>query len=283
MSDEPKPPTILKRVRLQHRWWGKDWKDDSVAEVVLANDRDVLVTPFLPNGYGDVVAKFTSRHGQAKDGAVTPEYKSWQSMRLRCKSESSSNYESYGGRGIRICERWLESFENFYEDMGPRPSIAHSLDRIDVNGDYTPENCRWATRTEQNRNTRANVLVEYMGRSMCIAELANATGVPYNTMYSRIKNGWSVERAVDPAGVQSAAHVVDRNDGKSDQSESDQTAISNRRQTYRSRIEGGRPNKTFSLPAETVTDIEELSSTLGISRSAFVALAVSEFKRHRQT
>lgn len=91
-------------------------------------------------------------HGMHK----SKEYKSWQSMKERCYNKNNKRYDKYGGRGIKVCERWLESFENFYEDIGDRPSKNHSLERTDVNKDYCLENCTWATYSTQNRNRRKN-------------------------------------------------------------------------------------------------------------------------------
>jgi hypothetical protein len=93
-------------------------------------------------------------HGHKAKGVSSPEYTSWQNMKCRCYDIKDKYYESYGGRGIKVCERWLGSFENFYEDMGPNPSKHHSLDRKEVNGDYEPSNCRWATNSEQSINQR---------------------------------------------------------------------------------------------------------------------------------
>lgn len=97
------------------------------------------------------------KHGHASKGAMSPEYQTWAGMRKRCLQPNCKAWPNYGGRGIRISPRW-DSFENFLADVGPKPSPAHSLDRIDVNGNYEPGNVRWATKVEQARNTRATKL-----------------------------------------------------------------------------------------------------------------------------
>lgn len=117
-------------------------------------------------------------------------------MRSRCNSPSTPGYENYGGRGIAVCERW-ESFESFLGDMGPRPD-GHTLDRIDVNGDYEPANCRWASRATQANNTTRSVRYHFNGEALTLLDLAAAVGVNPQTLRVRLHRGWSFAEAIKP-------------------------------------------------------------------------------------
>lgn len=124
-----------------------------------------------------------------------PEYRVWTGIRKRCNNEKCDDYPDYGGRGITICERWND-FKNFYEDMGPRPSKKHSIERDDVNGNYCPENCRWATNMEQANNRRNNRVLDYKNQSMTVSHWACLLKMNPYTLYDRLDNGWSVEKAL---------------------------------------------------------------------------------------
>jgi len=117
-------------------------------------------------------------------------------MKDRCHNPSSSGYENYGGRGIRVCSRWRK-FENFIRDMGPRPSDAHSVERKDNDGNYSPDNCIWATRSQQNRNTRNCHKITWRGKSQTVAEWALELGVKAASISARIRNGWSEREALE--------------------------------------------------------------------------------------
>ncbi len=132
-------------------------------------------------------------HGHSLTGRKTPEYIAWLNMRKRCTDKRARCYVNYGGRGIAVCDRWRDSFENFLEDMGARPSPSHSLDRIDVNGNYRPENCRWATVDEQNANRRSTVMATFRGETRSIIEWSQILGINRKTIYYRLTNGRQVD------------------------------------------------------------------------------------------
>lgn len=148
----------------------------------------------------------TKRHARVVHHmSHAPENMAWREMRKRCNSPQHARYADYGGRGIAVCERWNASFEAFYEDMGPRPSSAHSLERINNDGNYEPENCRWATPREQAWNRRNNRLLTFQGKTLCAAEWSAITGINYNTIYQRLLRGWTDERVLTAPVRHSAA------------------------------------------------------------------------------
>jgi hypothetical protein len=120
------------------------------------------------------------------------EYNIWQSMKQRCYDSNHKAYNHYGGRGIAMCEEWRTDFWKFLEDMGKRPSKLHSIDRINVNGNYEPDNCRWATMKEQQNNRRNNVLLTYNNKTQTQAQWANELGISEKTISSRLALGWSI-------------------------------------------------------------------------------------------
>lgn len=125
----------------------------------------------------------------------SPEHNSWRAMRERCYNKNNTCYNNYGGRGIKVCKRW-DSFNNFYKDMGNRPSKKHSLDRIDNDGDYSPDNCRWATRLEQNRNQRSNIYVTVYGVKMLQTDALTKYKINCASFYKIIK-----VRGLTPSGA----------------------------------------------------------------------------------
>lgn len=124
----------------------------------------------------------------------TPEFETWHSMLSRCRLPSVPNFHRYGGRGITVCERWQDSFENFYADMGDRPTSKHSIERRDNDGDYTPENCYWGTEEEQQNNKSGTKRVVYQGESLSIAQWSRKLGINRHTLYNRLKSDWPLNK-----------------------------------------------------------------------------------------
>lgn len=132
-------------------------------------------------------------HGKTK----TKTYRSWYHIKTRCYNQKCPSYKHYGGRGITMCERWRNSFENFLADMGEPPTKNHSIDRIDVNGNYEPSNCRWATSVEQNNNRRNNKHFTYKGKTQTYAEWCREVGITPQRLNELIhKQGKSVREAL---------------------------------------------------------------------------------------
>jgi len=117
-------------------------------------------------------------------------YQAWSNAIYRCETPTAPQWNRYGGRGIKVCQKWRSSFESFLEDMGPRPSPLHSIDRIDCNGNYEPSNCRWATIKEQAINRRNTRRVA----GLTVDEVCRVTGLPKTTINNRIRRGWTDER-----------------------------------------------------------------------------------------
>lgn len=121
-----------------------------------------------------------------KDGTRHPDYVIWTKLKSRCLNPKDKSYKHYGGRGIKICDRWLHSFENFIADLGYRHSQNYSLERIDVNGDYCPENCKWILKSLQSRNSRRVKLIEYKGDRKCLSELCRELSLSYNSIRHKV-------------------------------------------------------------------------------------------------
>lgn len=132
----------------------------------------------------------STNHNQGKH----PLYSTYAQMIHRCTNPNSKNYHRYGGRGIKVCKEWLGNPEQFFKDMGPKPTPKHSIDRINNDGDYSPDNCRWATNKEQSNNQSTNHLITFNGETKNIQQWSEAFNLNQNTFHSRILHGWSIDR-----------------------------------------------------------------------------------------
>lgn len=136
-------------------------------------------------------------HGHTSGGVETAEFTAWASMLQRCGDPNSKDFRNYGGRGIAVCLEWAGSFQIFLRDMGSKPSPEHSIERVDVEQGYSAENCIWATRSQQARNRRDKVTVILDGENCSLADVCEARGLPYHTIWQRMRRlNWSPEKAL---------------------------------------------------------------------------------------
>lgn len=143
----------------------------------------------------DTLRERSTTHGHSRDRSVSPTLSSYRNAKRRCYEKSAARYPQYGGRGIRMCERWRNSFELFLEDMGERPE-GMTLDRIDSDKDYEPGNCRWATPDDQSLNRRVTIHVDFKGQPVSLRRFAMLNDVPYKSLYKRVIAGQKPSLAV---------------------------------------------------------------------------------------
>lgn len=146
-------------------------------------------------------SKRAKTHGHTANGKVSGEWKSWMSMLDRCRNPNHPQYANYGARGISVCDRWADSFDNFLFDMGPRPPKT-SIGRKNNNGNYEPDNCRWESVEQQQNNRRNNVLITHNGTTKTAVQWSRQLGVPYCRIISRISRGWSGDQALTAPPLQ---------------------------------------------------------------------------------
>lgn len=147
--------------------------------------------------------------GKRGDRAYAPEYRTWCAIKTRCYNPNSDEYYVYGGRGIQMCDAWLNSFEAFFDDMGPKPTPQHTIDRKNNDKGYCPDNCRWATDQEQRRNRRSNRRITIDNTTHCLVEWFEIIGTKKSTFEWRERQGWSIEESLFGRGA-SGHLIVDR-------------------------------------------------------------------------
>lgn len=139
---------------------------------------------------------FRVKHGHSINNDLSQTYIAWAHMKQRCNNKKDPTYLNYGNRGITVCKRWF-IFENFLKDMGEPPTKNHSLDRVNNNGNYCKNNCRWATKKQQQGNMRSNHMIVFSGQTKCIAEWARKTGIGQKCLWHRLVTlKWSVKKAL---------------------------------------------------------------------------------------
>lgn len=204
----PKPPKILSGQKFS-RWTSLEWVGrDKYGKHLWrcsceCGEEKIVPERYLLDGQSrSCGCLFAEQLRERNDKSGTHRltktrlYKIWTGIKDRCCNPKSKDWGRYGGKGITVCERWNNSFLAFLDDMGARPTPKHTVDRIDPHGNYEPNNCRWATPLEQNRNRRNTPKAEKGGVLLSFSELSERLGGNRKLVTCRVRNGWSVEKAI---------------------------------------------------------------------------------------
>lgn len=180
---------VLKKVG-NDKWRHTQW----LCQCVCGKEKIILGYD-LRSGHTKSCGCLVIKHGHYRNNKRSRIYRSWEGMIGRCTNLNDKDYQSYGGRGITVCGRWRK-FVNFLEDMGEPSTQQHSIDRINNDKGYYKENYRWATKKEQQRNTRGNRLITHNNKTQCLIEWAEEFGINYSTLQGRLSRGWLIEKAL---------------------------------------------------------------------------------------
>jgi len=184
------------------------------------------------------------------------EYNSWRAMHERCKNKKYRRFDLYGGRGIKVCERWA-TFQNFIADMGPKPTPKHSIDRIDGDGNYEPSNCRWATQQEQVRNSSVIREIAFDGETKILSDWNGHNGLPANVICKRLLRGWSTDSAMTVPKNDLAPAVLMTLNGTTDSMAGWSRRLGIGKTTLCARLKRGWSiEKTLTAPVRTFIDNE---------------------------
>lgn len=189
--------TVIERVE-NNKWGGAQWLCNCSCkkQIITTGDRLIrVVTKSCGCLRKELTIQRNYKHGHSCVSKKSRIYEIWQSMIQRCNNPNYKFYKNYGGRGIKVCEKWLK-FEGFLQDMGEQPE-GLTLDRVDNNGDYYKENCRWTTQKEQMKNTRRAISITISQITKFLVEWCEELGLSYNTVYCRLWRGWTPEEALE--------------------------------------------------------------------------------------
>jgi hypothetical protein len=183
--------TVIRRSTERNRFNQLQW----VCRCVCGEELDALFFT-LKSGARESCGCMRNKHRITHGMTNSPEYKAWQAIQQRCYNTKLDTYKRYGERGITVCKRWLMGFEYFFHDMGPRPSDDYSIERTDVDGNYCPENCIWATTEVQNNNKRNSNVYIVDGIRKPLTKIAEEHGIKRETLYARLTRGRTLEEAL---------------------------------------------------------------------------------------